>query len=94
MQIHAVHEVLITDPRWSWYGTPLRNCNAMRLTIQVYDPVVVAGIGQFARKDLQHIAPVYYVYFTDEEYVMWRLHGMDLVTEYDIDELGRGKIYS
>lgn len=94
MQVFTVEDVMVTDPRWSWYGTPLRNCPAVCLTIQSYTMgAVPPGVGSFTTADFSNHIAEYRLYFTQEEYVMWKLHGYDQQRYYDLAELRKGTVY-
>lgn len=94
MQIHEIKDVQVTEPRWSWYGSPLRNCPAVRVTFLEWSQgIIPPGAGTFSRSDMHTHLAEYYLYFTQEEYVMWKLHGFDQ-QHHDITELRKGTVYA
>ena len=92
------HDVWIPEPRWSWYRTPLWRVTGSVLKIRTFEPdpgrFHNSG-GSLTSKDLRaaHIT-TQYVYFTAEEFVMFKLANMGQTGEYDLVMLRQGMIYS
>jgi hypothetical protein len=72
----------IAEPRWSWYRTPLWQCDANELCITVMDLNSTSSWIQ-----------TYWLYFTDQEYVMWKLLGV-VKEDINFDDLRQGVFYS
>jgi len=92
------HNVWIKDPRWTWYGTPIWRTTATLILIKTIEPDPFStrfNTGSLTSKEppMVRLLP-HHIYLTDEEYVMWKLSGIES-GEYDIDRLRRdGTIYN
>jgi hypothetical protein len=98
MQVVEITDVWVKDPRWSWYRTPLWKCAAVRLEIRSYEPVSMSTampLGGGSLNALPPIKPIQYtwVYFTNEEYVMFKLEHYAEGYEYDMIMLKNGIVY-
>lgn len=95
MQVAEVSEIWVKEPRWSWYRTPLRQCVAVVLSIQVlsYANRQAAHTGSLTKADFTTHIEYHRLYFTPEEYVMFKIT-YDANRAYDMQELRQGIIYS
>lgn len=101
MQTVEIEEVWITEPRWTWFGTPLWRQPAVRLEIQYVDLTSFSGnhpmfnvgnsMSSFSGKSRANIEIEYHwIYFTHEEHVMFKLMNVEMNSE----KLQQGIIYS
>ena len=87
----------VSQPRWSWYNTPLWNCYATRLQINIlrsYKHYGLNKVGGLTKADFDAHIEVHWIYLTHEEYVMWKLSNYSTNGQLDIVELRKGIIYS
>lgn len=93
MLVVSVDTHYVDEPRWSWYGTPLRKTWTTRIKLSslgsLLDPIFGGGP---SRKEFEIHTVVCYMYFTDEEYVMFKLSGL-VLPEYDLATLSKGIVY-
>lgn len=92
--------VWISEPRWSWYGTPLWKCWAVEIrffNLNIGNSLNShVGGGSLSIGNLKPIAKRHRVYFTPEEYVYFKL---DDIFNTDPNEIVRelrkkGIVYS
>jgi len=101
MQAVEINEVWIIEPRWSWFKTPLWEQVAVQVDIRFVDAASASVINSFSNTGGGMISTVplldignYRIYFTPEEYVMFKLMNKEHEGEYDIRMLrARGIIY-
>lgn len=89
-QLKTNTDVWIEDPRWSWYGTPLWKVEATLLTIRTLDwktwKTIGPHTGLLSKGDFDSYMVGYHLYFTHEEYVMWKLEGYDDIADIDVKQ--------
>lgn len=78
----------MTDPKYSWYKTPLWNCDAIELQIKALV------------KENKHVAydtmdeHYFYIYFTHEEFALFKLSYQIQRTDINLSEIiQNGTIY-
>jgi len=85
----------IDEPRWSWYYTPLWRCHAVRVEIHELTStsrLYQSGGSLMSTSQLRPDLIVYHIYFTPEEFVMWKLESNAL--NYDKTNIDQGYVYS
>jgi hypothetical protein len=90
------HDVWIPEPRWSWYKSPIWRINATVMKIRTLDAFAsstMAGTGSITSKETAQIYRQY-IYFTDEEFVLFKLSHTMHYRNYNMTELQQGLIYS
>lgn len=95
MQVEEIGDVWVKEPRWSWYGSPLWRCHAVQVNIRMFvNRDFIMQTGAMTTADFKtHIAN-YNIYFTPEEYVMFKMANYAENKAYDMQVLRQGIIYS
>jgi hypothetical protein len=74
---------VVNEPRWSWYGSAIWRTSAVQLNFTFND----------TRNYTNHKSQ-YFIYLTDEEYIIWKLSDFTIDGEYELHQLRQGIIYS
>jgi hypothetical protein len=96
MQVVEITDVWVKEPRWSWFRTPLWKCAAVKIEIRRYELKIWAiPFGGGSMMTLPPSRPIEYswIYFTNEEYVMFKLEHYTENQEYNMSLLNQGVIY-
>lgn len=92
------HDVYICEPHWSWYGTPLWRTTATVLTIHCIDFTAqyTFQTGALTSKSFKEPDGTFfqYVYFTAEEFVMFKMTHPSHSNGWDGEILGKGITYN
>lgn len=87
----------IEEPRWSWFGTPLWRVEATKICLRsfVWPPGAGRFVGGLTAHDFRSRIELHWLYFTKEEYVLWKLSNFQDANGFlDIENLRQGIIYS
>lgn len=99
---YEIQDVWIEEPRWSWFGSPLYQCDATQLIMKAYEPdphlsqifLNQATTGP-SLSDWVRVVTFHHLYFKKDEFVMWKMHGMeDENGNYNINDIRKGIFYS
>lgn len=92
------NNVWISEPRWSWYGTPLWQTWAIKLTLiannfeNQWSTISTRDYSRM-RDHFRMDDFIYTLYMTEEEYVMFKLTVKN-ISDISMVEIRKGIIYS